>query len=460
MGTEEAITPEFAPISKDTAYGSEFIEPVEVGGVFLFVARGGKIIRAFQYDYVKDRYKGEAINILAAHLTDVETVTCLALQQNPYHLVWSRLTDGTAAILTYMEEHELIAYSTRKTDGQFLRFGTMPGPNDDEVWAHTERTIDGSVVRYIEVLNNFFTGDDIKDGRFLDCSVTVEGDEFAVTGATQANPVVITAVGHTYSNGNTVRFETVPGMTELNYNYYTVAGVSGDTFQLSGIDGTGYGEYNAAEWSVQNYTKDDYCQRDLLYWKCLETHVNIASKSYPPPHPRYWEAAGTGGIVRQAFTNFSGLGHLEGKQVGIMTDGSFIMFVHTVTSGEIDLDNPSSITHIGLPHIADLETIDPDFPVDFGTIQGLQIETENPVIRVDETWGLWLGPNKETLQELNFWNYTSYVSGQEPPLVSKKLFQDQIMKLNESDKKDGRMFLRHIIPAPCTILSITKDLVY
>jgi hypothetical protein len=68
-------------------------------------------------------------------------------------------------------------------------------------------------------------------------------DTYAITGATQANPVQITAVGHTFINGQLIEIDEVVGMTELNGNSYYVASAGTDVFSLSGVDGTGYGAY-------------------------------------------------------------------------------------------------------------------------------------------------------------------------------------------------------------------------
>lgn len=64
-----------------------------------------------------------------------------------------------------------------------------------------------------------------------------------ITGATAANPVVITSAAHGYANGAKVVIEGVKGMTRLNGNVYTVAGVTANTFQLSGVNGTAYAAY-------------------------------------------------------------------------------------------------------------------------------------------------------------------------------------------------------------------------
>jgi len=64
-----------------------------------------------------------------------------------------------------------------------------------------------------------------------------------ITGATKASPCVITSAAHGFSNGDLVVISSVVGMVELNNRVYTVAGVTTDTFQLSGIDSSNFGTY-------------------------------------------------------------------------------------------------------------------------------------------------------------------------------------------------------------------------
>jgi len=70
-------------------------------------------------------------------------------------------------------------------------------------------------------------------------------DKKTITGATQANPCVITSASHGYSNGDIVIIEGVVGMTELNGKYYTVANQAANTFELSGIDSSGFTAYSS-----------------------------------------------------------------------------------------------------------------------------------------------------------------------------------------------------------------------
>jgi hypothetical protein len=66
-----------------------------------------------------------------------------------------------------------------------------------------------------------------------------------ITDITQAPTAVVTAVGHGFSTGNTVEINSVVGMTEVNGNTYRITVLTNDTFELDGINSTGYGSYTS-----------------------------------------------------------------------------------------------------------------------------------------------------------------------------------------------------------------------
>ena len=76
---------------------------------------------------------------------------------------------------------------------------------------------------------------------------TSEAIEKVITGATAANPVVITSNGHGFVNGDKISIRGVVGMVELNTETaYTVANKATNTFELSGVDGSGFTAYGSA----------------------------------------------------------------------------------------------------------------------------------------------------------------------------------------------------------------------
>lgn len=66
-----------------------------------------------------------------------------------------------------------------------------------------------------------------------------------ITGITQANPAVVTSASHNFSNGDKVYVTSVAGMTEVNNRWFTVANQSTNTFELSGVDSSGYTAYSS-----------------------------------------------------------------------------------------------------------------------------------------------------------------------------------------------------------------------
>ena len=67
-----------------------------------------------------------------------------------------------------------------------------------------------------------------------------------ITGITQANPAVVTDVGHPYANGEDVFISGVVGMVEINDTFYQIANITANTYHMVGIDSTGFTAYSSA----------------------------------------------------------------------------------------------------------------------------------------------------------------------------------------------------------------------
>jgi hypothetical protein len=80
-----------------------------------------------------------------------------------------------------------------------------------------------------------------------------------ISGATQANPGVITDTGHGYLTGDWIFISGVVGMTQLNGNYYIVVRLGANTYSLTDLNGnaintTGYGAYISGGTAQRVYT--------------------------------------------------------------------------------------------------------------------------------------------------------------------------------------------------------------
>lgn len=95
--------------------------------------------------------------------------------------------------------------------------------------------------------------------RFVKNGAYVTEAAVNITAVTQANPGVVTANAHGYSNGDWVYISSVLGMTRLNTNTYIVAGATTNTFQLHDLNGnlvntTGYSAYISGGTVARIYT--------------------------------------------------------------------------------------------------------------------------------------------------------------------------------------------------------------
>ncbi|WP_261547341.1 hypothetical protein [Burkholderia multivorans] len=102
-------------------------------------------------------------------------------------------------------------------------------------------------------------------------------------------------------------------------------------------------------------------------------------------------------------TAISGLGHLEGETVAVLTDGA----VHpsrTVFAGSITLDWPASVVHIGVPTKCRIQTMQLNAGAANGTAQGKTKRVSNVVTRFSRSLGGAVGPtfDDSDLEPLNF----------------------------------------------------------
>lgn len=105
-----------------------------------------------------------------------------------------------------------------------------------------------SLVPYSVAVNVGAYADDVRGnilpGRSITGAAWQTGTTRNITGATRANPVVITSNAHGFTTGNRVWISGVRGMTQLNNKVYTVTVVDANRFSI-GVNGSGYSNYSS-----------------------------------------------------------------------------------------------------------------------------------------------------------------------------------------------------------------------
>lgn len=331
-----AITPTTVSSDVRSYNGSNLQQPVVLNNEVIYIQRSTIKLNSMYYDFASDNYKNDDLLFLAEHLAvEGNGIKEVTFAQDPDRLLYAVCNDGSMLVGTYFREQQIISWGKYVTDGLFESVKTISTGLYDEVWCVVNRTINGSTKRYIEVFDSG-TGSDRLDG-FSDSYLTYSSPK-TITGITKANPGVVTAASHGYSNGDLVKLIDVGGMTEVIGLTFKVAGATLNTFQLTTEAG--------ANVNTTNYT----------------TYTS-------------------GGESHKLVTSISGLSHLEGETVQVKIDGA----THpdcTVTSGAITLQSRAYEVVVGLPYTTTLTTLRKSYSLAWGLQQGQPTRHIRPVIRL------------------------------------------------------------------------------
>lgn len=180
---EEAITPtniSIRPLDATPAYVSI---PVETNSSVIYIHHHQRKIEEFASD---GESKGSAdLAILSEHLGK-NRFEKIVIQEEPYNIVWAYDSLGLLYGLTYLREQSVVGWSRHEIggSGKVISMACIPGQEETELWMIVERTINGSTVKYVELLTKFFRHDALaEDAIFVDSSITYDGSSAtALTG--------------------------------------------------------------------------------------------------------------------------------------------------------------------------------------------------------------------------------------------------------------------------------------
>ena len=129
---------------------------------------------------------------------------------------------------------------------------TRPGTAETSAgWLISKHTYDASG----DIIQTNFA-----EGRAQFKHIWDSGTQATITGITQADPGVVTAANHGFSDDDVVEITGVVGMTEANGNFYIVDDATTNTFSLNDLNGddvdtTGFTAYTSG--GIAH--KRDYC---------------------------------------------------------------------------------------------------------------------------------------------------------------------------------------------------------
>lgn len=152
-GNGQAITPTSIEIKNPGRIGADFVRPVRVAKDLVFVQRSGRKLYSATYDPDDlSGYQVTNLSLLSEHVTQ-SGVRDLAYQQEPESVIWAACNNGECATLTVDKQQQVIAWARQVTQGAFESVACVAEGADDRVYMVVRRTINGSTVRYVEVLS-------------------------------------------------------------------------------------------------------------------------------------------------------------------------------------------------------------------------------------------------------------------------------------------------------------------
>lgn len=447
-GTEqEAITPLSFTAKSVNSFGAERILPVSNGSSLFYIQRGGMVVRSLEYDIQIDGYTTADRNLVTYNLSEPGIIQIIEQQARP-DVIWSVRNDGKLLGLTFKDKEDISAWhrhqlggshvdsnNVTKAYGKVLSVGRMPRPNHlDELWMVVERKIGSVTTRSVEYFadypiyptaTDFYSGnEDADDARFRNYQYEVQKT------AVHLDMAVIfdgTAAGTAASATLT------PGATAVGSGVTFTASASVFTASMVGrelrkkFDSNGGGGGRAI---IRSFTSGTQVTCEIV--------TAFDSTSAIP--------AGNWYLTSQSI---SGLEHLEGQTVSVVSDGG----VHddcVVTNGGITLNQQSSYVICGFKYVGIIKLMNIDQGGQVGPALSLPRNVLRTAIQFLNTLGTKFGTTLYTLEKVNFTFVPAVVD--RPTALFTGTQRNGYNDRWEADAKT--LIIYQDAPSPCTVLAI------
>jgi hypothetical protein len=408
----DTITPTTISVRPQSYVGANNVQPSIVNNTVVYCSARDGHVRELGYSWQASGFVTGDLALRATHLFDNFDITDMCYSKAPQPLLWFISSTGSMLGLTYIPEQQIAAWHQHETDGDFESCAAVAEGSEDRLYVIVKRTIGGNTKRYVERFASRQVND-LEDCFYVDSGLTYDGTNttsttVTVTGGTTWGPADVLTI--TASSG----IFQFPATTDV-----------GDAIVLTDANGN---KYRLTILSTTSTTAAT-ARTDLLLPAALR---GVATA-----------------VWAFARDTVGGLTHLEGKTVSILADGAVMPQV-TVTGGVAVLQRPSTVVHVGLPYVSDLETLPMVIQMEaFG--QGRAKNVNEAFLRVYRSSGIFVGPDADNLVEAK--QRTTEPYGSPPGLKT-----DEIgVKLTPTWRQAGRIYVRQSDPLPLTIVGLTLE---
>lgn len=414
------LTPSAFSLNSQGSNGSSDVPPIAVANIALFIQEKGSVVRDLAYSFDVDGYQGTDLTILANHLFQKHSIVDWSFCIVPYSSAFAVRDDGLLLVLTYLRDQQVFAWSPQPGPGKYESTCSISEGSEDAVYFVVSRVINGKTVRYVERLSSrLFTQDE--DAFFVDSGLSYDGRNTSDTTM------------------------TISGGSD-NWDYrvtYTVT-ASADFFTADHEGAQIQFPYKEVDEDSGEVT--DKQLRCTIVDVSSPTVATISASRNIPPALRDTSTTDWN-LARQ---HFSGLDHLEGQTVNILSDAN-VEPKKVVTDGAVTLESPGAVVHIGLPITSELETLDININGQETLLDKKQLINTASLI-VNASRGVWAGTSADRLYEYPQREFEFY----DNPVDDATGVVE--VKLDAEWGKNGRVVIRQEDPLPLSVLAIIPRL--
>ena len=505
----ESLNPTNATYKKSSTVGSASIQPLAIKSALIHVQFIRRRLQELNFSFERDGFQSFDMTELAEHLTR-QGIVDIAYQQQPIETVWTLLGNGILLGFTYERNADVVGWHRHViggTDVDVNSIAVIPSEDlsRDELWMIVTRTISGLTATtrtYIERMERFYEDDIIQEHAYhQDSGRIYRTTEIVISGATQADPVVITtATAHGRINGDHVYIRAVEGMTQLNGNTYVAVEVTSTTVKLADT-GTSLGDKVAISGATQAdpvvitttidhglSNSDKILIRDVLGMIELNgnvynvtvltadtisiqdpvTDVDINGTGFTAytlggtlQHydPQFVDGTGfdayvSDGTLQNSVAFFRALNYLEGETVEVYVDGR----THTnktVVDGLVTLDNgrTGANVSIGLPNEWTFKSHRFETGSQLQASQGKIKQTSQVIFRLLSTLGFQYGPDLDGELDTE-----PFLYGTDPDSMTPLFSGDLQVDWPGSHETESRVTAKGTGPFPAQIQSIVPQI--
>ncbi len=149
-GNTGPITPGNIDYRPQGYSGASSVRPAVTNSSVLYAQDRGGRVREITFSWESQQYKSSDVSLMAPHLFDGYTIVSMAFVRSPNPTLWCVRSDGILLGLTYIPEHEILAWHQHNTDGLFESVCCIPEGTDDVLYAIIKRTVTAGAKRYVE----------------------------------------------------------------------------------------------------------------------------------------------------------------------------------------------------------------------------------------------------------------------------------------------------------------------